>query len=344
MRMRGGPLLLALAAAAALLCGCKGVQTMLDPAGEQARSIDVIWRAMLWVCGFMYLLVIVFLGWAIWRARRAPGLAERVIEPATGHTANEPALERTLGGWAALIVAGLTGLILLSFFVDRSLAGHTRQPLDITVTANQWWWSVRYEDGPPDQYLSTANELHLPVDRPAHIKLVANDVIHSFWAPNLSGKQDLIPGRTNYLTVTPRRVGEFRAQCAEFCGLQHAHMALTLTVEKPGEFDRWRAQQLIPAAAPSTPDQMAGQQLFQSKACVLCHAISGTIANGVTAPDLTHIASRPTLAAGTLANNPANLKAWIDDPARFKPGVNMPKVPLSARELNQLVAYLEALK
>jgi cytochrome c oxidase subunit 2 len=327
-------------APALLLSGCKGVQTMLDPAGEQARNIDVIWRAMLGVCGFMYLLVLAFLAWAIWRARRAPGL----MEPATGHTPNEPRLERSLGTWAVMIVAGLTGLILLSFFVDRSLAGRAQQPLNVTITANQWWWQVRYEDGAPAQYLTTANELHLPVDRPARIKLVGGDVIHSFWAPNLGGKQDLIPGRTNYVTLTPRRVGRFRAQCAEFCGLQHAHMALTLTVETPQAFNRWRAQQLQPAVGPVTGDQIAGQHLFLSRACVLCHAVSGTQANATSAPDLSHIASRPTLAAGSLPNTRANLKAWIEDPARFKPGVNMPKVPLTGHELDQLVAYLEVLK
>jgi len=338
--MRAPSAALQASACALLLTGCKGVQTMLDPAGEQARHIDVIWRAMLGVCGFMYVLVLAFLAWAIWRARRAPGL----MEPATGHTASEPRLERSLGVWAAMITAGLTSLVLLSFVVDRSMAARAPQPLDVTITANQWWWQVRYEDGRPDQSLTTANELHLPVDRPARLKLVGSDVIHSFWAPNLGGKQDLIPGRTNYVTLTPRRVGQFRAQCAEFCGLQHAHMALTLTVQTPLAFDRWRAEQLQAAPSPGTPDQIAGQHIFLSRACVLCHAISGTQANATSAPDLTHIASRPTLAAGSLPNTPANLKSWIEDPARFKPGVNMPKVPLSGHELDQLVAYLEALK
>jgi cytochrome c oxidase subunit 2 len=331
---------LLLAGAAALLAGCKGAQTMLDPAGDQARDIDGVWRTMLVVCGFMYILVLGFLAWAVartWKRLDRPA-------PATGHTAADPALRRTLGGWAALIVAGLTLLVVVSFLADRSLAALAPRPLDLTVTANQWWWSVRYEEGSPDRFLTTANELHLPVDRPARIKLVASDVIHSFWAPNLGGKEDLIPGKDNVITLTPRRVGQFRAQCAEFCGLQHAHMAMTVVVEPQDAFDRWRASQLQTAALPATDEAKAGQALFLTKACVLCHGIQGTTAAAITGPDLTHIASRPTLAAGSLPNTPANLEAWIRDPARFKPGVNMPKVPLSDQELHQLVAYLDALK
>lgn len=332
-----GPL--AAPAVALALAACSGVQNPLDPAGEQAAAIKVVWDAMMIVCGVMYALVLGFLAWAIWRKRRDLGLA-----PATGHTAAEPALERSLAGWAALVVAGLTLLIVVSFLVDRRLAEAGPQPLSIKITANQWWWAIEYQDPDPSQTVRTANELHLPLGRPARIELRSNDVIHSFWVPNLAGKEDLIPGRVNHLVMTPRRTGQFRGQCAEFCGLQHAHMALDITVDDPQAFEAWRQAQLQPAPQPPDATLAAGQQVFLSKACVMCHAISGTIAAAVTGPDLSHVASRKTIAAGSLPNTADNLSRWIYDPTRIKPGTTMPKVKLTSQELAQLTAYLRSLK
>jgi cytochrome c oxidase subunit 2 len=323
-----------------LLAGCSGIQSPVNPAADQAAGIDLVWRVMLVVCGVMYALVLGFLAWAIWRRRREIGLA-----PATGHTGAEPMLERSLGGWAALIVAGLFGLTITTFLVDRGLADSGPRPLDIRVTANQWWWAIEYRDpADPSQTLRTANELHLPLGRTARIELKANDVIHSFWVPNLAGKEDLIPGRTNHALITPRRVGQFRGQCAEFCGLQHAHMALDVTVEQPGQFEAWRQAQLQPARAPSSPDEAQGQRLFLSKACVMCHAISGTSAAAVVGPDLSHLAGRKTIAAGALPNDAQHLASWIADPAEIKPGTNMPKVKLEPSELASLTAYLASLR
>lgn len=330
----------ALLAAALALAGCRGPQTMLDPAGQQAGDIDLIWRAMLIVCGLMYLLVLGFLAWALWRARARSRLEPT---PASGHTAAEPVLERSLSGWAALIVAGLIGLSTVSFLVDRSLAEVGPQPLRIKVTANQWWWNVEYQGDTPSGGIVTANELHLPVGRPAVIELHANDVIHSFWVPNLSGKTDLIPGKVNYMPVKPTRTGTFRGQCAEFCGLEHAKMAFDVTVETPAAFTAWWDRQLKAAAPPATPEQLAGQQVFQGKACVMCHRIQGTDAGATVGPDLTHLKSRAHIAAGTLPNSRGDLAAWIADPQGVKPGTTMPRVPLSSEELNNLVAYLETL-
>jgi len=335
------PARLALAAAPGLvLCSCRGVQTMLDPAGDQARDIDVVWRAMLIVCGGMYLLVLGFLAWALWRARRpAP-----VGAPAIGHTPAERTLERSLSAWVALIVAGLVTLVTISFLVDRSLAEVGPQPLRVKVTAHQWWWQVDYDGSPQSQIVSTANELHLPLNRPAVVELQAHDVIHSFWAPNLAGKVDLIPGRTNYVAITPRRLGGFRGQCAEFCGLEHAKMAFDVTVESPEAFEAWRRSQLAEAQVPTNAQQVHGQQLFQTKACVMCHRIQGAEAGGSTGPDLTHLMSRRHIAAGALRNSRGDLAAWIADPQGVKPGTTMPRVPLTSDELNDVVAYLEMLK
>lgn len=330
----------AAAGLALLLAACNGRQNALDPAADQAATSEAMWRTMLVVCGVMYVLVLAFLAWALWRARtrRDPGVV------ATGRTAAEPALERSLAGWSALIVAGLLFLSIASFVADRSLARTGPDPLDVKVTANQWWWQVEYPGERPDRRITTANELHLPAGRPARITLAANDVVHSFWIPNLSGKQDLVPGRINRLTVTPRREGAYRGQCAEFCGLQHANMALDVVVESPAQFEAWRARQLATPPPPAEELAEAGRQVFLSQACVMCHRIAGTEAGGMTGPDLTHVASRATIAAGALPNGPGGLSAWIADPQGVKPGTNMPRVPLSGPQLNALVAYLETLK
>jgi cytochrome c oxidase subunit 2 len=329
-------------AAAMAVAGCRGVQTMLDPVGDQARDIDGVWRTMLVVCGIMYLLVMGFLAWALWRARARRAEAE--APPAVGHTAAEPALERGLAGWAALVVGGLVLLVTVSFLVDRSLAQVGPDPLKIKVTANQWWWQVEYEGDPPSQRVTTANELHLPLNRPAVIELHATDVIHSFWVPNLSGKTDLIPGRTNYIAVTPRRLGALRGQCAEFCGLEHAKMAFDVTVDTPQAFEAWRTQQLATAADPTDPQAVHGKQVFETKACALCHAVQGSEANATNGPDLTHLMGRAHIAAGALPNTRGDLSAWIADPQGVKPGTTMPRVALTSDELNDLVSYLETLK
>jgi cytochrome c oxidase subunit 2 len=179
---------------------------------------------------------------------------------------------------------------------------------------------------------------------PAMIYLKSNDVIHSFWVPNLAGKQDLIPGRTNDIVLTGTKEGQYRGQCAEYCGLQHAHMALDVTVESPAAFQAWLARQSRPALPPASPQALAGYKFFMTRQCSSCHAVAGTPAGAQVAPDLTHIASRKTIAAGTLPNGTGPLHAWIADPQGVKPGTNMPYIGLDADELHNVVAYLETLE
>jgi cytochrome c oxidase subunit 2 len=229
------------------------------------------------------------------------------------------------------------------------LAAPGEAALIIEITGHQWWWDVKYKNPDPSQVFETANEIHVPIGRPVSIDLRAADVIHSFWVPNLTGKQDLIPGQDNVVSFTARRAGRYRGQCAEFCGWQHAHMAFWVIVQSADDFEAWRHVQLM-AANPTPGDESEAQQVLKGKdtfitrGCALCHTIRGTDAGGRTGPDLTHLASRSTLAAGTLPNTKQDLIAWIADPQSIKPGNKMPKVPLDLSELDALGEYLRTLE
>jgi cytochrome c oxidase subunit 2 len=315
------------------------VQSSLAPTGDQARTIERVWTLMLWVCGTTYVAVLVALGWAIWRRWHA-----RAAATAEGEgVARDRALSRALVAWVVLVVGLLSWLVAASYLADRRLHGG-RTDLTIRITAKQWWWQVEYLDRDPSKHFITANELHLPRDRSARIELEAADVIHSFWVPTLSGKEDLIPGHHNAIVLTPRVAGRFRGQCAEFCGLQHAHMALDVVVENDEAFAAWRAHQLLPAATPSAPAAVAGAQVFAQAACATCHTVRGTPAGGRSGPDLTHLASRRTLAAGALPLDRGAMAAWIIDPQHAKPGNQMPPVSLQPQQLADVVDYLMGLE
>jgi cytochrome c oxidase subunit II len=251
----------------------------------------------------------------------------------------------TLVVWTGLITVGLILLTFASYLTDARLARAAAKPkLQIEVTAYQWWWRVKYTSDDPSQQFETANELHLPVDVPVRISLRSQDVIHSFWVPNVHGKQDLIPGRDTNIHVLAERTGLYRGQCAEFCGAQHAHMAFDVFVESQGDFDRWINAQRQTAPEPTSEQAIQGREVFMRTACVMCHSIRGTLAAASVAPDLTHVASRRSLAAGTVSNNTGNLAGWLADPHSVKPGAHMPYVGLSPQELTALVAYLGELK
>ena len=314
-----------------LLAGCSGVQTMTEGAGFASHQFNLLMLIFLVVTGISLAFVSIFLAFALWQQRSQP---------------SEPRMRIWLIAWIVFIVVGLTLLTGASFLSDRREAdvAADQPPLRVTVSASQWWWGIEYQNDDPSQTIQTANELHLPVGRPVQLKLNAGDVIHSLWIPALAGKQDLIPGRDNDIRIIPTRIGHYRGQCAEFCGLQHAHMAFDVTVESPRAFAAWYAAQLKPAPEPATPLVKAGHDWFMSHACSNCHSIGGTEAGGRTGPDLTHLASRQTIAAGTLPMSRGNLMGWITNPQGVKPGVRMPTVGMSADELHAVAAYLETLK
>ena len=316
------------------------VQTVFGGQGADSRDFLSLLTLFMAVTSFVYLLVIGFLAAAIARRRRHAQTVE------TGeHQRASPGMRAILIGWVGLIATGLAVLTIFSFLTDRSMAQNSARPaLEVEITARQWWWDVTYYGADASQTLRTANELHLPLDTPVHITLKSQDVIHSFWVPNLAGKQDLIPGRETDITLHPKQAGLFRAQCAEFCGVQHANMALDVTVESRREFLGWYRASLQPAQAPKTPLQLAGYNYITSRECAMCHNVEGTSASSHFGPDLTHLASRRSIAAGTLPMKRGNLYGWIADPQAQKPGNKMPTLGLKPEELHAVVAYLETLK
>jgi len=276
--------------------------------------------------------------YAIIRYRHRPGDDGRDPPQVYGSTQIE--LAWTVVPFLIVIILFLTTTRYI-FAIERPAT--TGDTVEVTVVGNQWWWEIRY----PQLGIVTANELHVPVSdaaRPTRtfITLESADVIHSFWIPQLAGKTDVIPGKTNRTWVEPRTPGTYVGQCAEFCGVQHAWMLLRVTVHPRDEFDRWVAAQR--AAAVEAPESRRGRDVFTSVACVSCHTVKGTSANGVFGPDLTHLMSRATLGAGVAPNTPENLRAWVKDPAVLKPGARMPAMNLSGDQLDQLIAYLTTLR
>ncbi|HEX5514006.1 MAG TPA: cytochrome c oxidase subunit II [Gammaproteobacteria bacterium] len=320
--------------------GCSLHVPVLQPQGPlAARLAEHIWLFTI-VSAVVWLLVMLALAIALLRRRRRQQAPELTPDPDA-----ERRIHVVIGLAVAATVLVLLVLNVNSYLTDRALLSTpAEEPLTIHVTGHQWWWEVRYEDPRPDRVLTTANEIHIPVGRPVRFKLTSADVIHSFWVPSLMGKQDLVTGRENLLTLIADRPGVYRGQCAEFCGAQHAHMGLLVIAQLPAEFDAWQAAQLRPAEPPSDPLRQKGQQVFLSQPCTLCHQIRGTPSGGRVGPDLTHVGSRRTLAAGALPNTPGNLAAWITDPQTIKPGAHMPVMQIPSEDLQALLAYLEGLE
>lgn len=321
------------------LAGCSGVQSALDPKGPAASELaNLIWLFTI-LCTIVWVAVMVVLAGILMRR------GQRRVNPLIEDEGQERALSRVVISAVGATASVLVALTLLSFFANRTLAGiGENAELTIQVTGHQWWWEIRYEDKEPGRILTTANEIHIPSGEPVRLLLRSDDVIHSFWVPTLHGKLDLVPGITNSLTLKADKPGIYRGQCAEFCGMQHAHMAMLVVAHPRAEFAAWYDDQLKPAVQPVSEEQRAGLDFFMKRPCVMCHRIQGTLAGATSGPDLTHVWSRATLAAGTLQMNSDNLAAWITDPQSIKPGAKMPVMDLKGDELNAIAAYLESLK
>jgi cytochrome c oxidase subunit 2 len=316
--------------------------SIFDTAGIQAQRIALLGWLIIATSTVVYLLVLVATAIAVRRGRRRSANDEAADTlPAT-----EKRLTRHIGIATILTTLLLLGYVGASAYTGRVIAWPTsaEHPLTIEVTGHQWWWEFRYRDSVPSNWLTTSNELHIPVGRPVQVVLQSQDVIHSFWVPELHGKQDLIPGHKNTTWLRADKPGVWKARCAEFCGHQHAKMAFDVVAESPAQFNRWYTQQLASAPSPSGASAQRGHDVFVQRTCVMCHAIAGTQAGSRVGPDLTHIATRPSLAAGWLPNTRENLARWILNPQLIKPGVKMPPNPLPPDEMNALLDYLETLR
>jgi len=319
------------------------LQDALHAYGIQAAHIGRLWNFTLGLCTLVFGAIFVVFLWALWRAPRVrvnetpPDLAS-LVHP-------ERRLHRAVGWSTGIATLGLLLLLAADVFTSRALAHlPLENAVNIELIGHEWWWEARYHHADPARDFVTANELHIPVGRPVVVTLRSNDVIHTLWVPNLHGKRDMIPGRTSTLQLRADHAGTYRGQCAEFCGLEHAKMAMVVEAEPNAAYEAWAARQRQDAAAPATAQALRGRELFETSNCASCHTIEGTRANGKAAPDLTHLAGRTTLAAGILPNDGAHLAAWIGDPQSLKQGVYMPATTLKPDDLQALVTYLGTLK
>jgi cytochrome c oxidase subunit 2 len=328
------------------------VQSVLEPAGPQAAAIYRLWWLMFWISAAVFAIVMAVLGAAVVRARQRRGHWRDTpvgSNPDASDLARERADQPALSS-AVAVAVGITAITLFALLVASIWTGRVVASLgassavSIDVTGHQWWWEVEYEDATPSQRVRTANELHIPVGRPVVLKVTSHDVIHSFWVPSLHGKRDLIPGYTTALWIQADKPGVYRGQCAEFCGHQHAKMAMYVTAESEADYQKWLGDQRREAPEPKSDVEHRGRDVFLSSTCTNCHAIRGTIAGATFGPDLTHVGSRGSIAAGMLPNTPGHLAGWILDSQGIKPGNRMPPNAVSGNDLQALLAYLESLK
>ena len=327
----------------AALC-VAGQQSAIDPAGPQSAKIATLWWFFFWTLGAIFLVVMLATLWTLTRPNR--GLQQEPLEgthsasPETDHKVN-----RAVGGATVLTIIILFILIIASVRTGKAVSElHKDNALTIEVTGVQWWWQVSYQNSNASDMVTTANEIHIPVGRPVQIRGLSNDVIHSFWVPNLNGKIDFIPSRVNTQWIQADHPGLYRGQCAEFCGLQHAHMIIYVIAEPEEQFRKWYRAQLQPAIEPADEDARRGRTVFMNNACIYCHQIRGTEAGGRNGPDLTHFGSRLGIAANTVPNTRGNLGGWIVDPQSTKPGNHMATIAVNSTDLPPLIGYLESLK
>ena len=318
----------------ALLAGCSGdtTQSALGASGDGARRIEGLWWLMFWISMAIFAEVMLLLGWALLRRRRATARIKG--GDAIGFVS-------VLGVAIPLVIlATVYGVGLHDLDAIASPPGTPAATVD--VIGHQYWWEVHYRDRAG---AVTANEMHIPVGQPVRVRLRTADVNHSFWVPNLMPKTDLVAGKVNETWLRADKAGNYRAQCAEYCGRQHAFMALLVVAEPPAQFETWLAHTAqAPPDTGLTSAQSRGRRVFEESSCAACHTVRGTSANGTAGPDLTTIGSRWSIGAGAAPNDTGHLGGWIVNSQTIKPGNAMPPQPVSAQDLPDLLAYLQSLK
>jgi cytochrome c oxidase subunit II len=313
-----------------IVSGCGGIQSTLDPAGREAKSISDLFWLMTAGAVFIWLAMISLTIYAARARSEASHHRDRFL---------------IIGGGAVVPTVVLTVLLVYGLApIPTLLAPAPAGSLKIVVSGEQWWWRVRYFP-PGGESFELANEIRLPVGEPVQFQLDSPDVIHSFWIPSLAGKIDMIPGRVTYLSLQPTKIGVYRGACAEYCGTSHAFMNFYVEVMRKEDFSSWLVQQTQFSQPPAEPNAARGQELFLANGCNACHTVRGTPARGVIGPDLTHVGSRLSLAAGTMPNEPDAFQRWIAHTSEVKPAVNMPSFHmLPPEDQRALAAYLEGLK
>ncbi|HJQ99397.1 MAG TPA: cytochrome c oxidase subunit II [Candidatus Polarisedimenticolaceae bacterium] len=326
---------LALLAASA----CVAERGVLAPRGPAARRLaDLGWPVLI---GFTAVSIVMW-GLIVWIAKRRTGSLGEHDPPEIG------------GGEKWILIGGL-GIPVLAFAITfgatlRTLSAfpepmHAHGHTGVRVVGHQWWWEVHTIGQDPSDHTVSANEIHIPVGPPVDVELVTADVIHSLWVPRLHGKVDLVPGLKNHIRLQADAPGVYPGRCAELCGVQHAHMRFLVIAQTKEEYDRWWQNELLPAHEPQSDAARRGKRLFETSACLVCHRIRGTAAYATLGPDLTHLATRQTIGAGSLPNDVATLHAWVADAPSLKPGTLMPPITsFSGEELHDLVAYLQELE
>ncbi|GAB4168855.1 MAG: cytochrome c oxidase subunit II [Terrimicrobiaceae bacterium] len=318
------------------------VADMFQPLSRPAEMIHHSALVVLWVTAGIFVVVTVLLIFIVLKFRTKPG--DDASEPPQIYGSSHIEL-----AWTVIPILITVVLILVT---SRTIGEVQNAPIPenavkIRLVGHQWWWEIHY----PDLGIVTANEIHVPVSdrdpskaRPTHIELQSADVIHSFWVPQLAGKTDLVPNRTNRTWIEPYETGVYFGNCAEYCGTQHANMLLRVIVHTPEGFERWVQQVKTPPPAPVTAEEIAGRQLFFDTSCINCHAVDGTVAQGVFGPDLTKLMTRQTIGAGVAPLDDKNLWDWVKDPQDIKVGCLMPDMQLLDKEVDLIVAYLKTLK
>ncbi|MEO8242929.1 MAG: cytochrome c oxidase subunit II [bacterium] len=320
--------------AAFSLAGCSSSPLgYLDATGPVGGPIARLGWGLIAISAGVCIVVGILLVIALWRGQRHADLEIKTVD--------DTAAIRWIGVGVAISTVFLIGAAVWTLVTVRQI----RQPasataLSLDVTGQDWWWAVKYRGADPAQDFTTANQLVIPVDVPVQINLRSRDVIHSFWVPKLGGKMDMIPSRTNVTWLQADKIGDYRGQCGEFCGLDHAFMAFDVRVLSKPDYAAWLDRQLLPAAV------SAGEPGFKTfmVRCAVCHTIRGTPAGGILGPDLSHFAERETIAAGLLPNTPDNLVNWINNTQTLKPGAKMPELHMLAAETRDVAAFLEGLK
>lgn len=303
----------------------------LDPQGPAAQAIADLWWWMLWLGVAVFLIFAAALAAALFRPR------------STDEETRERKPTRRWILWGGVVMPVVVLVFILGLTIRAMRATQTNVPpesLAVEIIGHQWWYEVRY----PDEGVVTANELHIPVGRPIALSLTSADVIHSFWVPELGGKMDLLPERANTLILQADEPGTHLSRCAEFCGLQHTRMAMVVVAEPATNFDAWVADRRDAPPEPIDNAAAQGREVFMKADCARCHTIKGTNAAGLGGPDLTHLAGRSTLGAGTVPNTAGQMSRWITDPHAIKNGVKMPGTELTGEEMDALVAYLATLQ